>query len=142
MKRSASAVWTGDLKTGSGHFGVGSGALSDQPYSFMTRFENEDGKQGTNPEELIAAAHASCFSMQLSAFLAEAGHPAEKIDATATVELVPGTGITGSHLKLSARVPGMSEADFNTQAQRAKDNCPVSGALGAINISLEATLEG
>jgi len=141
MKRSASAVWTGDLKSGSGHFGAQSGALSDQPYSFKTRFENEDGKQGTNPEELIAAAHASCFAMQLSAFLAEAGHPAEKIDASATVELIPGTGITGSHLVLNAKVPGIAQDDFKAEAERAKANCPVSGALGAIEITLEANLE-
>ncbi len=90
MKRTANAIWSGDLKAGKGTFGLGSGALSDHPYSFKTRFENEDGKAGTNPEELIAAAHASCFAMQLSAFLAEKGHPAEKLEVEAQVTLVPG----------------------------------------------------
>ncbi len=140
MKRSANAVWSGDLKNGAGTFGVASGAISNHPYSFKTRFENEDGKAGTNPEELIAAAHASCFAMQLSAFLAEKGHPAEKLEVEAQVTLVPGTGITGSHLVLVGHVPGISEADFQTEAERAKDNCPVSGALGAITLSLEAKL--
>lgn len=140
MKRTANAVWSGDLKSGKGTFGLASGALSDQPYSFRTRFENEDGKAGSNPEELIAAAHASCFAMQLSAFLAEKGHPAEKLAVSAEVTLVPGTGITGSHLVLVGTVPGMSEADFLAEAERAKAECPVSQALGAIEISLEAKL--
>lgn len=140
MKRSASATWSGDLKQGTGHFDLGSGALKGQPYSFKTRFENESGVEGTNPEELIAAAHASCFAMQLSAFLAEAGHPADRIDATATVTLVPGTGITGSHLDLTVSAPGLSQAAFEAEAVRAKENCPVSKALSAIEITLDATL--
>ncbi len=140
MKRTANAVWSGDLKSGKGTFGLGSGALADQPYSFKTRFENEDGKAGSNPEELIAAAHASCFAMQLSAFLAEKGHPAEKLDVSAEVTLVPGTGITGSHLILVGTVPGMSAADFLAEAERAKAECPISKALGAIAVSLEAKL--
>lgn len=141
MKRSATAIWNGDLKSGSGSFGVQSGLLSNQPYSFKTRFENESGKEGTNPEELIAAAHASCFAMQLSAFLAGEGHPADTLDATATVTMVPGTGITGSHITLKAKVPGMSEADFLAQAEKAKAECPVSKALGAIEVTLEASLD-
>lgn len=141
MKRSATAVWSGDLKSGKGSLTTPqSGVMQALPYSFQTRFENEDGKQGTNPEELIGAAHAGCFAMQLSAFLAEAGHPAEKLEVTAEVNLVPGTGITGSHLKLIGAVPGISEADFRRAAERAKAECPVSRALGAIDVSLDATL--
>lgn len=141
MKRSANAVWSGDLKSGQGSLTTPqSGVFDALPYSFKTRFENEDGKQGTNPEELIAATHSGCFAMQLSAFLAEAGHPAEKLDVTAEVTLVPGTGITGSHLKLVASVPGMSEEMFKEQANKAKAECPVSKALGAIDITLDAKL--
>jgi len=141
MKRTASAHWSGDLKSGKGTIATPqSGALDTLPYSFSTRFENEDGKAGTNPEELIAAAHAACFAMQLSAFLAEAGHPAEALDVSAEVTLVPGTGITGSHLVLKGKVPGMDEAAFLAEAERAKANCPVSKALGAIEVSLEAEL--
>lgn len=141
MKRSAQAVWSGDLKTGAGHMSTpDSGVMDNLPYSFKTRFENEDGKAGTNPEELIAAAHASCFAMQLSAFLAEAGHPAEELAVTATITLVPGTGITGSHLVLKGKVPGISRDDFAAQAEKAKENCPVSKALGAIDVTLDAAL--
>jgi osmotically inducible protein OsmC len=141
MKRSANAIWRGDLKSGAGTITTPQSGIFDRlPYSFQTRFENEDGKEGTNPEELIAAAHAGCFAMQLSAFLAEAGHPAEQLDVTAEINLVPGTGITGSHLKLIASVPGMSEEDFSAQAERAKSECPVSKALGAIEVTLEAKL--
>lgn len=141
MKRTASAVWSGDLKSGKGNFSVDSGALSDLPYSYRTRFENESGKEGTNPEELIAAAHASCFAMQLSAYLADAGHTPERVDVTAEVTLIQGTGITGSHLKLKAKAPGLSEETFQAEAKRAKETCPVSKALGAIEVTLEATLE-
>ena len=141
MKRSANALWRGDLKSGAGTLTTPqSGVFDKLPYSFKTRFENEDGREGTNPEELIAAAHAGCFAMQLSAFLAEAGHPAEELSATAEITLVPGTGITGSHLKLTAKGPGMSEADFQEAAQRAKAECPVSKALGAIKVTVEAKL--
>lgn len=140
MKRSAQAVWKGDLKTGGGTMSTPqSGAFSDLPYSFKTRFENEDGTQGTNPEELIGAAHAGCYAMQLSAFLAEAGHPAEELSVTATVELVPGTGITGSHLTVRGKVPGMSADEFGAQAKKASTECPVSKALGAIKITLDAS---
>lgn len=141
MKRTATAVWSGDLKSGQGNLSTPqSGVFNGLPYSFKTRFENEDGTEGTNPEELIAAAHAGCFAMQLSAFLAEAGHPAEKVDVSAEVDLVPGTGITGSHLKLMATVPGISEDEFNKLAEKAKAECPVSQALGAIKVSLDANL--
>ena len=140
MKRTAQAVWSGALKDGKGAISLQSGVFKDQPYSFKTRFEDESGKSGTNPEELIAAAHASCFAMQLSHFLAENGTPAESLDATAAVELIPGTGITGSALTLVAKVPGLDDAKFQELAAKAKENCPVSKALGAITVSLDAKL--
>lgn len=140
MKRYATALWSGDLKTGKGLLTAQSGALSANPYSFAARFEDESGKSATNPEELLAAAHAGCFAMQLSHFLAENGTPAAKLEATATVELVPGTGITGSALKLVGDVPGIDDAKFQELAAKAKAGCPVSKALGAINVTLEASL--
>jgi len=143
MKRSAQAVWKGDLKTGDGSLSTPqSGAFTNLPYSFKTRFENEDGKEGTNPEELIGAAHAGCFAMQLSAFLAEAGHPPEELSVTAAVELVPGTGITGSHLTVRGNVPGISADEFEAQAKKASRECPVSKALGAIKVTVDASLAG
>lgn len=140
MKRHATAVWQGDLKDGKGTLGTQSGALDANPYDFAARFEDESGKSATNPEELIAAAHAGCFAMQLSHFLAENGTPAAKLEATATVELVPGTGITGSALMLTGDVPGISPETFADLADKAKAECPVSQALGAINVTLEAKL--
>ena len=140
MKRHATAVWSGDLTSGKGNITAQSGALSANPYSFSARFEDESGKSATNPEELIAAAHASCFAMQLSHFLAENGTPAAKLDATATVELVPGKGITGSALKLIGTVPGIDDAKFQELAAKAKAECPVSKALGAIDVTLDASL--
>lgn len=141
MKRTATAVWSGDLKTGNGAISTQSGVIKDSPYTFKARFEDESGKSATNPEELIAAAHASCFTMQLSHFLAEAGHPAEKLTTTAMVEVKPGVGITGSALTLTGKVPGMSAADFSAAADKAKAGCPVSKALAAIEITLDAKLE-
>lgn len=140
MKRSATAVWQGTLKEGGGTLGVQSGAFSGLPYTYKGRFVDEEGKSGTNPEELIAAAHSGCYAMQLSAFLAENGTPAESLNVTAAVELVPGTGITGSALTLEGKVPGIDAAKFRELAERAKAECPVSRALGAINVTLEATL--
>lgn len=140
MDRHATAVWKGALKDGSGTLDSQSGALAKLPYSFKGRFEDESGKSGTNPEELIAAAHAGCYAMQLSHFLAENGTPAEKLDAKAVVTLVPGTGITGSALTLVGTVPGIDEAKFKELAEKAKAECPVSKALGAINVSLNARL--
>jgi osmotically inducible protein OsmC len=90
MKRTATAVWSGDLKTGNGAISMQSGVIKDSPYTFKARFEDESGKSATNPEELIAAAHASCFTMQLSHFLAEAGHPAAKLTTVAEVDGWPG----------------------------------------------------
>lgn len=140
MDRSANAVWKGTLKEGAGTIDTQSGALKGIAYSFKGRFEDESGKSGTNPEELIAAAHAGCFAMQLSHFLAENGTPAEKLDAKAVVTLIPGTGITESAIKLTGTVPGIEAAKFQELAAKAKDNCPVSKALGAIKVSLDARL--
>lgn len=140
MDRHATAVWKGNLKEGSGTLDMQSGAFSGQPYSFKARFEDESGKSGTNPEELLGAAHAGCFAMQLSHFLAENGTPAEKLEAKAVVTLVPGTGITGSALTLRGTVPGIDEAKFQELANKAKEGCPVSKALGAINVTLDAKL--
>jgi osmotically inducible protein OsmC len=140
MDRHATAVWKGNLKEGSGTLDTQSGVLSSNPYSFKARFEDESGKSATNPEELLAASHAGCFAMQLSHFLAENGTPADRLEAKAVVTLVPGTGITGSALKLTASVPGLDDAKFQELAQKAKEGCPISKALGAINVSLDASL--
>jgi osmotically inducible protein OsmC len=140
MDRHATAVWQGTLKEGKGVIDTQSGALKDVGYSFKGRFEDESGKAGTNPEELMAAAHAGCFAMQLSHFLAENGTPADRLDAKAVVTLVPGTGITGSALTLTGKVPGIDEAKFKELAEKAKAECPVSRAFGAINVSLDAKL--
>ena len=140
MQRHANAVWKGDLKSGTGTLETQSGVLKGQPYSFKMRFEDETGKSGTNPEELIAAAHAGCFAMQLSHFLAENGTTADKLEVSAAVTLIPGTGITESALTLVATVPGIDDATFQELAAKAKAGCPVSGALGAIDITLDARL--
>lgn len=140
MDRKATAVWKGNLKEGSGTLDTQSGALKGAPYSFKARFEDESGKSATNPEELIAAAHAGCFAMQLSHFLAENGTPADELNATAAVTVIPGTGITGSHITLNAKVPGIDDAKFQELATKAKENCPVSQALGAIKVGLDAML--
>ena len=141
MKRTASAVWQGDLKVGTGTISTASGVLKDTKYSFTTRFENGPG---TNPEELIAAAHAGCFSMALSAFLGKAGHKPERIatQASLTLEQVDGNWtITAIQLDTSAKVPGIERQQFDTIANDAKANCPVSRVLNA-KISLAAKLEG
>ena len=140
MKRTATARWEGALQDGKGTLDVQSGALEGQPYSFQSRFLDESGRSGTNPEELIAAAHAGCFAMQLSHFLAENGTPADELRVIATVELVQGTGITGSALTLEAKVPGINDAQFREIANRAKEQCPVSRALSAIDITLDSRL--
>jgi osmotically inducible protein OsmC len=137
----ASAVWDGKLRDGKGSFKAGSGAFSG-PYTFATRFE---GKQGTNPEELIAAAHAACFSMALSAGLEKAGKPATRIqtEAACTLEMVNGTPtITKMELNVRGKVPGIDQAGFQTAAAEAKSGCPVSRALGGIaQVTLTAKLE-
>ena len=140
MKRKAAAVWTGGLKDGRGAISTESGVLSETQYSFSTRFE--DGI-GTNPEELIASAHAGCFSMALSAQLGNAGLTAERIKTTATVTLEKldgGFAITGVHLDLTAKIPGASEQALSTAATAAKEGCPVSKAL-KVPITLDAKLE-
>nr|WP_295467596.1 OsmC family protein [Mesorhizobium sp.] len=140
MDRHATAVWKGNLKEGTGVLDSQSGALKALPYSFKGRFVDETGMSGTNPEELIAAAHAGCFAMQLSHFLAENGTPAASLEAKAVVTLVPGTGITGSALTLVGKVPGIDAAKFKELAEKAKAGCPVSQALGAIKVTLDAKL--
>ena len=140
MKRSTSAVWKGGLKDGKGTISTDSGVLSDTQYSFGTRFE--EGK-GTNPEELIGAAHAGCFSMALSAQLGEAGLTAERIATKATVTLEKtegGFSITAVHLDLKAKIPGADRAAFEKAANNAKAGCPVSKVLNA-KITLDAALE-
>ena len=141
LKRKASAVWNGNLKEGKGRISTASGVLKDTQYSFSTRFE--EGK-GTNPEELIAAAHAGCFSMALSAQLESAGKKAESIQTEAVVTLDKtdaGFTITAVHLKVRAKVPGAAPPDFQTAAENAKKGCPVSRVLNA-QITMEAKLEG
>jgi osmotically inducible protein OsmC len=140
MKRTANAIWNGSLKEGTGTLSMQSGAFADQPYTFKGRFVDESGRSGTNPEELIAAAHAGCFAMQFAHFLAENGTPPERLDVTASVELIPGTGITGSALSVKASVPGIDRAKFDELAEKAKAGCPVSKALGAIDVTLESSL--
>ena len=140
MKRSASAMWNGDLKTGKGTLSTDSGVLANTRHSFATRFEN--GK-GTNPEELIAAAHAGCFAMALSAQLGEAGLVAQSLNTKATVTLEKTDGgftITAVHLALTARIPGASQQAFDAAAEAAKKGCPVSKLLNAA-ITLDKKLE-
>jgi len=137
--RTGSALWEGTLKEGKGTMKLGSGAF-EGPYSFSSRFES--GK-GTNPEELIGAAEAGCFSMALAFNLEKAGHPAKSVSTTATVKLEPGDGgfkITSIDLKTEADVPGMDEAKFKEQAELTKKTCPVSVALAGTQINLEAKL--
>jgi osmotically inducible protein OsmC len=140
MKRTATANWNGSLKEGKGTLDMLSGAFVAQPYTYKGRFVDESGQSGTNPEELIAAAHAGCFAMQLANMLAENGTPPDTLNVTAAVELIPGTGITGSALTLEAKVPGIDQAKFSELADKAKETCPVSKALGAIKVTLEARL--
>ncbi len=140
-ERSSSAVWHGGLKDGKGTVSTGSGVLKDQAYTFVSRFENGSG---TNPEELIAAAHAGCFSMALSAELEKAGSKADEVATTATVvlEFVNGAPtVTAINLKTDAVVPGLDEAKFQEIATGAKENCPISRLLAAASITLDATLK-
>jgi len=139
MKTSGSAVWRGGLKDGKGAISTKSGALKDYPYGFASRFE---GKPGTNPEELIGAAHAGCFTMALSLILSEAKLTAEQMDTTAEVTLDKvgdGYAITSVHLSLKGKVPGASAAKFQELAEKAKAGCPVSKLLNA-KITLDVNL--
>ena len=140
MKRKASAVWQGPLNDGKGTISTDSGVLKDAQYSFSTRFENG---LGTNPEELIAAAHAGCFSMALSGQLGSANLKPERIATTATVtmeKLEAGWTLTAVHLDVSAKVPGATAVSFATAAGNAKSGCPVSRVLNA-TITMDAKLE-
>ena len=138
--RTAHVTWTGSLIEGAGKItSVGSGAFGPLDVTWESRTEDAGGR--TSPEELIAAAHASCFSMALSHALAQAGTPPERLDVDATVTFVPGTGITKSALVVKAAVPGIDEPAFLHAAQAAKENCPVSMALASVpEITLEASL--
>lgn len=140
MDRRATAVWQGGLKDGKGTLSTESKALNALPYSFSTRFE---GAPGTNPEELLGAAHAGCFSMALSAQLGEAGIKPERIETKATItfeKLDSGFTITRSHLDVAVRAPGADRAKFETAAQKAKDGCPLSKVLKAA-VSMDARLD-
>lgn len=139
MKRTGSAVWQGGLRDGKGTVSTESGVLASVPYSFGKRFGDE---KGSNPEELIGAAHASCFSMALSAVLGEAGLTADEISTSAAVTVVPADGgfaITAVHLTVRAKIPGASDEDFQKAAAGAKANCPVSKVLNA-EITMDASL--
>ena len=140
--RSAEVTWNGDLMSGNGEIHeVPSGAFGPLQVSWAARSEDDHGGK-TSPEELIAAAHASCFAMALSNALAQAGHPPEQLDTSAAVTFVPGTGITKSALTVVGRVPGIDEAEFQEAASSAKDGCPVSGALTAhVELTLDARLQ-
>ncbi|GAB3427163.1 OsmC family protein [Massilia solisilvae] len=141
INRTGSAVWSGGLKDGKGTVSTQSGALKDTQYGFKTRFE--DGA-GTNPEELIAAAHAGCFTMALSAQLGEAGMTATRLETTATVSLDKADGgfaITAVHLALVASIPGATEEAFQAAALKAKEGCPVSKLLKGANITMDAKLQ-
>jgi osmotically inducible protein OsmC len=141
MKRSAQAKWQGDLKTGSGTISTASGTLSTTPYSFHSRFEQG---AGTNPEELLAAAHAGCFTMALSVQLAQAGLKAESLETSCTITLEQKDGsfaITESRLELKAKVPGASAEAFDKAVSAAKSGCPVSKLFNT-TITLDAQLEG
>jgi len=141
MKRKASAVWQGGLKEGKGNISTESGTLAKAQYSFSTRFESG---VGTNPEELVAAAHAGCFAMALSAELGKAGITAESINATATVSLDKvdaGWAVTESHLDVVGKVPGGDREKFMTAAAAAKAGCPISKLLNA-KVTMDAKFEG
>ena len=140
IKRDGSAVWSGGIKDGKGQVSTGSGALKDQPYGFNTRFEDAPG---TNPEELIGAAHAGCFTMALSGQLGKAGLTADELRTKALVsreKVDDGFSISAVHLELGAKIPGASQEAFDQAANTAKENCPVSKLLNA-KITLDARLE-
>ena len=141
-ERTATTVWEGDLPHGNGTLNGASGALSDLAVTWASRTERSEGK--TSPEELIAAAHSSCFSMAFSNELSQAGHAPERLEVTATVTLDQRDGaptVTTSELTVSGRVPGIDQVAFDEAAQTAGKNCPISRALAAVEISVSATLE-
>lgn len=140
MNKTASAHWAGNLKQGKGTISTESGALKDNPYGFNTRFENQPG---TNPEELIGAAHAGCFSMAFAMLLGEENFTPDSIDTQATVTLEKqsdGFAVTAVHLKMQARIPGIEQSKFDEIADKAKSGCPISKLLNA-KITLDATLK-
>ena len=139
LQRKGSAQWKGGLKDGKGTVSTASGVLKNTPYSFSSRFE---GQQGTNPEELVGAAHAGCFSMALSAQLEGAGLKADSIDTTATVSLEKlegGFAITSVHLEVRAKIPGADQAKFDEATKKAKEGCPISKLLNT-TITMDAKL--
>jgi lipoyl-dependent peroxiredoxin len=143
LKRTATAVWHGTGPKGNGKISTLSGALKEQPYSVNARFESQDGKAGTNPEELIGAAHSSCFTMALAFQLTNAGHEPTELKTLATVSMEkqdPGWTITNIHLDVEGKVPGVDAAKFEELAQNAKKGCPISRALAATNITMSAKL--
>ena len=142
IQKFGSARWSGGLRDGQGTVSTETGSLSDQPYSFAKRFGDE---KGTNPEELIGAAHASCFAMQLSSYIEQAGTPARSVEAKSTVTLTVGSGgadITRVHVEVVADVPGMSAEQFQEVAERTKTGCPVSKVLAGAEITMAARLAG
>jgi osmotically inducible protein OsmC len=137
IKKHGSAVWQGGLKDGNGTFSMQSGVVSDKPYSFATRFE---GKEGSNPEEMIGAAHASCYAMALSAQLGERGITADRIEARSTITLDPGQGaVTAAHLDVTITASGADEVKAMEAANAAKEGCPISKLLNA-EITMDAKL--
>jgi osmotically inducible protein OsmC len=143
IRRKAHAVWTGNLREGTGEMDTSSGALQAKPYSFHTRFEDEPG---TNPEELIAAAHAGCYSMALSATLTDKGYAPERIETHSTCIMTPKEGggweIAGMHLKVRVKVPGLDNATLGDIAHEADKGCPVSNLLrSGLDIELDVALE-
>jgi lipoyl-dependent peroxiredoxin len=138
--RTAKASWSGDLFSGNGTVsGTSSGVLTDQPVTWAARTEDPGGK--TSPEELVAAAHASCYAMALSNTLAPAGHTVESLDVTAAVTFVPGTGVTKSELTVVGKVPGLSEDEFRELAKQGEQACPISNLIrGGAEITLDAKL--
>jgi osmotically inducible protein OsmC len=143
MIRKSTAVWQGNGLQGTGALTMQSGVFKDQPYSFKTRFQSEDGKAGTNPEELLGAAHAGCYAMALSFALTDAGHPPKELRVTAAVDLGKvgdGFAITSIALELEANVPGIDAKKFQELAEGAKKGCPISKALAATPITLSAKL--
>ena len=140
VRSSASARWQGSLIEGSGTVSPASGAFAEQEVTWARRAEGEG--TGTTPEELLAAAHAACFSMALSHQLAQGGNPPESLETSAEVEFVAGEGVKSSHITVRGRVPGIDAGEFREAAEGAKDGCPISGALkGNVELSVDATLE-
>jgi osmotically inducible protein OsmC len=134
----ATTVWQGSLTGGSGNTAPGSGAFDGVEVTWAARTERTEGT--TSPEELLAMAHASCYCMALSHELTEGGNEPERLEATATVGFIPGEGVTGSHIVVKGRVPGIDQAKFDEVAQSAGKNCPISGAL-SVDITVDATLQ-